>query len=180
VIWVFFGVAEEEEAESPSLEDAVDTLISKQRGSIHHPAIPNITHKNTLLAIHERNARNPIDSSNTLTAASRVLSSGILAVWGTPVSIHSNVQNAHEPMRAGVVTPQTMIGATPLSLFVIFKIRVMMTGKINAVGRARTRDQVGGVVDVGKIVIGSGTISSPDMTPRNVAEAAAGGIDGAA
>jgi len=73
-----------------------------------------------------------------------------------------------------------MIGATPLSLFVIFKIRVMMTGKINAVGRARTRDQVGGVVDVGKIVIGSGTISSPDMTSRNVAEAAAGGIDGAA
>jgi len=75
-----------------------------------------------------------------------------------------------------------MIGATPLSFFVILRIRVMTTGKTRAVGRAKIRDQVGGVVDVGRIVIGSGTTFSLELPPgpRKMDEAITGDIDGVA
>jgi hypothetical protein len=79
-----------------------------------------------------------------------------------------------------------MIDAIPLSLFVILKMRIITNGKMKAVGRERRRAQLGEVVDVGMIAIGSGvTASSPGdvvLIPRSrrVAGAEEAGVGGVA
>lgn len=174
-------MAEEADVERARVGDGAVTRISKHKGSNHHPAVPSITQETAPLAIHERSVRNPTTPPSAPTTTSMVLRNGPSAPYRPPLSTHSRVQNAHEHTKAGVTTPQTMMGAMPLSLFVIFKIRVMTAGKMKAVGRARMRDQFGGVVEVCTIAIGSGTTTvSPDavvLIPRSrgVAGAEAGG-----